>query len=313
VSSVLPDTFTVAVLHEERADDLAATPIFGLRRVLHDFRRRKLAMVAAGVVIVGIVLAVIGPYIAPDGLEQTSNIFNGPPSLHHLLGTDQIGHDELSQVLFAMRTSVFAAGFAAIVGAVIGTVIGVISGYVGGALDWAVMRGIDALMSFPGLLLIIALIGVMGPGLFHAMIALAVSFVPGFTRLLRGEVLGARERGFVAAAKVTGVSPLRIIRRHIMPTVLPSLIVQLCLTLGLALIAEGALGYLGLGAQPPQASLGAMLQSGFTEINSTVRLVLVPGLAITVLATCLNVIADALRDALGRGSEVVGFLAAPKA
>jgi len=210
-------------------------------------------------------------------------------------------------------TTSSAAGFAALAGAAIGTVIGVVSGYVGGALDWAVMRCIDALMSFPGLLLIIALIGVMGPGLFHATIALAVSFVPGFTRLLRGEVLGARERGFVAAAKVTGVSSLRIVRKHIMPTVLPSLIVQLCLTLGLALIAEGALGYLGLGAQPPQASLGAMLQTGFTEINSTVRLVLVPGLVITILATCLNVIADALRDALGRGSEVVGFLAAPKA
>jgi peptide/nickel transport system permease protein len=251
--------------------------------------------------------------VASDGLEQTFPSFTAAPSLHHWLGTDAIGHDELSQLLYAMRSSIFSAGLAALIGASVGTLIGVISGYAGGAIDWVVMRCIDALMSFPGLLLIIALIGVIGTGLYPAMIALAISFVPGFARLVRGDVLDARQRVFVAAAKVTGVPARRIIRKHIVPTILPSFIVQLCLTLGLALIAQGALGFLGLGAQPPQTNLGEMLQSGFNSINSTVRLVLVPGLVITVLATALNVIADALRDALGRGGEVLGFLAGPKA
>jgi peptide/nickel transport system permease protein len=303
-----------SVLSEEEAlNDLGAAQVYGLRRVFEQFRHKKLAVAATVVVAVGIILAIIGPDIAPYGLEQTFPSYLAPMSLHHVLGTDTIGHDELSQLLYAMRSSVFAAGFAAILGATLGTIIGLISGYTGGSLDWVVMRCVDALMSFPGLLLIIALIGVVGTGLYHAMIALAVSFVPGFTRLVRGEVLQVRERGFVAAAKVTGASTRRIIRKHIMPTILPSFIVQLCLTLGLALIAEGALGFLGLGTQPPQTSLGEMLQNGFSQINSTVRLVLIPGLIITVLATSLNVIADALRDALGRGSEVVGLLAGPKA
>jgi peptide/nickel transport system permease protein len=305
-----PDMLTAEAL-EQDDPDIAQT--YGLRRVFQQFRHRKLAVAATVVVAIGVILAIVGPYIAPDGLEQTFPSFTAAPSLRHWLGTDAIGHDELSQLLFAMRSSIFSAGLAALLGAALGTFIGVISGYAGGAVDWAVMRCIDALMSFPGLLLIIALIGVLGTGLYPAMIALAISFVPGFARLVRGDVLDARQRVFVAAAKVTGVPSHRIIRKHIVPTILPSFIVQLCLTLGLALIAQGALGFLGLGAQPPQTNLGEMLQSGFSSINSTVRLVLIPGLVITILATALNVIADALRDALGRGGDVMGFLAGPKA
>jgi ABC-type dipeptide/oligopeptide/nickel transport system permease subunit len=309
MSSVIPG-FRALVGPDDVPDELDDAAPFGLRDVLNRFKRKKLSVAAVVVVIIGIILAIIGPYIAPSGLEQTFPSYTASPSLAHLLGTDTIGHDELSQLLFAMRSSLFAAGFAAILGAVLGTVVGVISGYAGGWVDWVVGRCIDALLSFPGLLLIIALIGVFGAGLYPAMIALGISFVGGFARLVRGEVLGARQRGFVAAAKVTGVPPFRIIRRHIIPTILPSFIVQLCLTFGFALVAQGALGFLGLGSQPPQTSLGAMMQSGFQEINSTVRLVLIPGIAITVLATAFNVIADGLRDALGRD---VGVLAGPKA
>jgi ABC-type dipeptide/oligopeptide/nickel transport system permease subunit len=309
MSSVTPG-FRALVGPETVPDEFDDAAAYGLRRVFARFRRKKLAVAGVVVVIIGIILAIIGPYIAPAGLEQTFPSYTSSPSLAHLLGTDAIGHDELSQLLFAMRTSVFAAGFAAILGAVLGTVVGVISGYAGGWVDWAVGRCIDALLSFPGLLLIIALIGVFGAGLYPAMIALGISFVGGFARLVRGEVLGARQRGFVAAAKVTGVPWYRIIRRHIIPTILPSFIVQLCLTFGFALVAQGALGVLGLGSQPPQTSLGAMMQTGFQQINSTVRLVLIPGIVITVLATAFNVIADGLRDALGRD---VGVLAGPKA
>jgi peptide/nickel transport system permease protein len=295
---------------EEPPDDFDGETTYGLRRVFDRFRHKKLAMAGVAVVILGILLAIIGPFVAPAGLEQTFPSYNASPSLAHLLGTDAIGHDELSQLLYAMRSSIFAAGFAAILGAILGTIVGVISGYAGGWVDWVVGRCIDALLSFPGLLLIIALIGVFGAGLYPAMIALGISFVGGFARLVRGEVLGARQRGFVAAAKVTGVPSHRIIRTHIIPTILPSFIVQLCLTFGFALVAQGALGFLGLGSQPPQTSLGAMMQSGFQEINSTVRLVLIPGIVITVIATAFNVIADGLRDALGRD---VGVLSGPRA
>jgi len=309
MSSVVPGLSDL-VGPDESPDEFDETGALGLRRVFDSFKRKKLSVAAVVVVIVGIILAIVGPYIAPSGLEQTFPSYTAPPSLAHLLGTDAIGHDELSQLLFAMRSSLFAAGFAAILGAALGTVVGVISGYAGGWVDWVVGRCIDALLSFPGLLLIIALIGVFGAGLYPAMIALGISFVGGFARLVRGEVLSARQRGFVAAAKVTGVPWFRIIRRHIIPTILPSFIVQLCLTFGFALVAQGALGFLGLGSQPPQTSLGAMMQAGFQQINSTVRLVLIPGIVITVLATAFNVIADGLRDALGRD---VGIFAGPKA
>lgn len=309
MSSVVPG-FRALVGPDDKPDELDDTEAYGLHRVFDRFMRKKLSMAAVVVVIIGIILAIIGPYIAPAGLEQTFPSYTAPPSLAHLLGTDTIGHDELSQLLFALRSSLFAAGLAAILGAALGTGVGVVSGYAGGWVDWVVGRCIDALLSFPGLLLIIALIGVFGAGLYPAMIALGISFVGGFARLVRGEVLSARQRGFVAAAKVTGVPWFRIIRRHIIPTILPSFIVQLCLTFGFALVAQGALGFLGLGSQPPQTSLGAMMQSGFQQINSTVRLVLIPGIAITILATAFNVIADGLRDALGRD---VGVLAGPKA
>jgi peptide/nickel transport system permease protein len=294
----------------EDPDQLDAPPSYGLRRIFHQFRRKKLAVAAVIVVVLGFVLAIIGPYIAPAGLEQTFPSYTASPTWGHLLGTDAIGHDELSQLLFAMRSSMFAAAFATILAAVLGTLIGLISGYAGGAVDWVIGRCIDALLSFPGLLLIIALIGVLGTGLYPAMVALGISFTGGFARLVRGEVLGANQRGFVAAAKVTGMSSRRIIRKHIVPTILPAFIVQLCLTFGFALIAQGALGFLGLGSQPPQTSLGAMMQSGFQQINSTIRLVLVPGLVITIMAVSFNLIADGVRDALGRD---VGIIAGPKA
>jgi peptide/nickel transport system permease protein len=283
------------------------------RRGFKRFRRGKGNLIACAVIIIAVFLALFGPYIAPYGLEQTSGSYLASPSLAHLLGTDGIGHDELSQLLFAMRSSMFGAVLAVAIGTSLGTLIGLASGYLGGRADWGIMRLIDALMSFPGLLLIIAVIGILGTGFYKAMIALSISFIPGFARLVRGEVLAAREQGYVAAAQVTGASSFRIIRKHIVPTIFPSFIVQVCLTLGLALIAEGALGFLGLGSQPPQTSLGQMVQSGFSKLNETVWPVLIPGLVITVLALSFNVIADGIRDSLGRDVEAVGLTTGPKA
>jgi peptide/nickel transport system permease protein len=299
-----------ALLEPDDPELREAAQAYGLRRVIRQFRKRKLAVAAVVVVGIGILLAIIGPYIAPSGLEDTFDAYTAPPSGAHWLGTDQIGHDELSLLLYAMRSSLLAAGLAAAMGAAAGTIVGVVSGYAGGGVDWFIGRCIDAALSFPGLLLIVALVGIFGTGQYPAMFALAVSFVAGFARLVRGEVLSARQRGFVAAARITGVPAFRIVRKHVMPTIFPSFIVQLCLTFGFALVAEGALGFLGLGAQPPQTSLGEMMQAGFQQINVTVRLVLIPGLVITILATSFNIIADGLRDALGRD---VGVLAGPKA
>jgi ABC-type dipeptide/oligopeptide/nickel transport system permease subunit len=292
----------------------AAAPaeVFGWRLTFARFRRRRGALVALGVVAVAVVLAIVGPWVAPQSLQETNDVFNGPMSAAHWLGTDSIGRDELSQLLYALRESLLAAWLALAIGVVVGTLLGLVSGYAGTKVDWAVMRVVDVLMSFPGLLLIIALIGVLGTSLVDAMIALSVSFVPSFARLIRGEVLAAKAATFVEAAQVSGVPAWRIVARHIVPGVLPAFIVQLCLTMGLALIAQGGLGFLGLGVQPPHTNLGAMLQSGFSEINVTPRLILVPGITITIIAMAFNVIADGLRDALGRGTASATELAATR-
>jgi peptide/nickel transport system permease protein len=287
--------------------------LYGWRLTAARFRSRRLSLVALGVVVLFVLAAVVGPDVAPAGLTDTFPSISGPPSASHLLGTDSIGHDELSQLLFALRSSLFAAWLAVAIGVVAGTVVGLVSGFVGGRLDWVVMRGVDLMLSFPGLLLVIALIGILGTGLIDAMIALAISFIPGFVRLIRGQVLAVKEETFVEAARVTGVPAWRIVARHIMPGVLPAFIVQVCLTMGLALIAEGGLGFLGLGVQPPQTNLGEMLQNGFAEVNVSPRLILVPGITITLIAMAFNVIADGLRDALGRGAGAADLLAGPKA
>jgi peptide/nickel transport system permease protein len=283
---------------------------YGWRLTLDRFAQRRLAL--AAVVFIGavVVLALIGPAIAPSGLEDTVGKFTAPPSAAHWLGTDAIGHDELSQLLFALRSSVFAAWLAVALGVGGGLLIGLVSGYAGGKVDWAMMRLVDVMLAFPGLLLIIALIGVLGTGLINAMIALAVSFIPGFARLIRGQVLAVREELYVESAQVTGATPARIVRRHILPNIMAPFVVQVCLTMGLALIAEGALGFLGLGVQPPQTSLGAMLQAGFGSVNDTARLILIPGLVITLIAVAFNVVADGLRDALGRTDQHGGIAAA---
>jgi len=291
---------------------------YGWRLTLSRFKRRRLSMFAVAIIGIVVVLAIIGPAVAPSGLEDTVPKFLAPPSRAHWLGTDAIGHDEFSRLLFALRSSVFAAWLAVVLGVGGGLLVGLVSGYAGGRVDWALMRFIDVMLAFPGLLLIIALIGILGTGLTNAMIALAVSFIPGFARLIRGQVLAVREELYVESAQVTGASAARIIRRHILPNVMAPFVVQVCLTMGLALIAEGALGFLGLGAQPPQTSLGAMLQDGFGYVNVTPRLILIPGLAITIVAVALNVVADGLRDSLGRTdrdlrpSEAV-LLTGPKA
>jgi peptide/nickel transport system permease protein len=181
-----------------------------------------------------------------------------------------------------------------------GFVIGVVSGYVGGIVDAVLMRLVDGVLAIPGLLLAMAVIGVLGSGLRNAMIGLAIIFTPTFARLIRGQVLATKEEVYVEAARVAGARDSRIVFRHIVPNAMSPIIVQALMTMGFALLAEGALSYLGLSVKPPDSSLGTMLQRGFSFKERTQWLIILPGVVITTLAWAFNVVADGLRDAIGR-------------
>lgn len=256
----------------------------------------------AGLVVVCILglVSLLAPVISPYDLDEVTSEFRASPSSDHWLGTDAIGKDTFSQLLFGMRTSLWASLVAVTLAVVVGTAVGLCSGYFGGRTDQALMRLVDAVLSFPGLLTAMVVVGLLGPSVLNAMIGLSVAFMPLFARLVRGQVLAVREEGYVKAALVVGTGPARIIRRHILPNVAPALVVQAFMTLGFALLAEGALAFLGLSVSPPETSLGSMLRRGFGAVNATPRLVIVPGLAITILTLAFNAIADGLRDAMAR-------------
>ncbi|MCU1395008.1 MAG: oligopeptide transporter permease protein [Ilumatobacteraceae bacterium] len=262
------------------------------------FRRQKIAMAAAIVIVVLALAGIFAPLIAPHGVGEMTSEFMATFSRKHLLGTDNTGFDSFSRLLFGIRTSLLASLVAVAFALVGGVLLGLVSGYLGGWVDTVLMRCTDAIMALPGLLMAMAVVGILGHGVFNAMIGLSVAFMPGFARLVRGQVLAVKEESFVEAAKVIGARPTRIIRKHIMPNIASPLIVQTFVSVGFALLAEGALAFVGLSVQPPDASLGSLLQQGFQFINNTPRLVLVPGVVIVLLSLSFNAVADGIRDAL---------------
>ncbi len=268
------------------------------------FRKQKIAMVAAIVIVVITLAGSFAPLLAPHGLGEMTSEFMASFSRKHYLGTDNTGFDLYSRLLFGIRTSLLASLIAVALALVGGTLLGLVSGYIGGWVDTVLMRTTDAIMALPGLLMAMAVVGILGHGVTHAMIGLSVAFMPGFARLVRGQVLAVREESFVEAAVVIGAGSGRIIRTHILPNIASPLIVQAFVSVGFALLAEGALAYIGLSVQPPGASLGSLLQQGFSFINNTPRLVLVPGVVIVVLSLSFNAVADGIRDALASRERI---------
>ncbi|MDE3076003.1 MAG: ABC transporter permease [Chloroflexota bacterium] len=275
-----------------------ALPTGRLARTWRRFRRQRLSVIS--LIIVGVIAlaGLLAPVIAPYDPAAISGNFMAGPSAAHWFGSDGTGRDLLSRMLFGARLSLLGTLIAVSVGGSAGIVLGMVSGYAGGLLDMLVMRCIDALLSFPGLLTAMVLVAVLGSGEVQAMVGLAVAFMPFITRVVRGQVLAVREEDYVEAAKVIGAPTQWIVRRHVLANILPPLIIVLAQLLGAAIVVEGALAFLGISVQPPQTSLGSLLQDGFANINVTPRLIVIPGVAITLLATSFNAIADGLRDAL---------------
>jgi len=273
------------------------------RRVgaLRRFARDKTA-VGGLVFIVGVIfMAIAAPLLAPYG-PNVQDLFhiNAGPSGAHWLGTDDLGRDMLSRLIFGARPPLRAA-FQIVGGAlVLALPLALVAGFVRGSIDMVIMRAMDALFSFPPLVLALTVAGLLGPDLNDASIAIAIVFVPSFVRLIRGEVIAVREENYVEAARATGVAPGRLVRTHILPNVASPLIIQVALALGYAILIDAGLSFLGLGEQPPTASWGLMLTEAYRYIFSSPLTLVFPGLAILLTVLAFNLVADGLRDALGR-------------
>lgn len=287
---------------EPAVDEVIAGPsLSGRKRFLRRFRRQRPAIVALTYLMVLVVVALAAPLLAPFGpLEQNLGNVLEPPGGEHILGTDDLGRDILSRILFASRVSLLAAVQAVGVGVAIGVIPGLIAGYAGKKTDAVIMRITDAVMSFPPLILAIAIVGVLGPNLTNAMIAVGVIFAPRFLRLVRGSVLAVREETFIEASLAIGTPMPKILRMHVLPNVLSPLIVQISLATALAMLAEASLSFLGLGVQPPAASWGSMVERGFRHTASAPWLTVFPGLPIAMTVLAFNVLGDGIRDSIGR-------------
>lgn len=269
------------------------------RRLLDALRRDPLAVSGTVVLVVLVLVGVFGPWLAPAGVNDV-NVADmlQPPSGAHWFGTDDLGRDVFSRVLVAARVSLEVGLVSVGMAMVVGVAIGLIAGYYGGWTDNVLMRCMDVLFAFPVLLLAVAIVAVLGPGLGTAMVAIGVVYAPIFARVTRASVLLVREQVFVRAALSIGSSDLRIMRRHILPNVAAPLIVQTSLSLAFAILSEAALSFLGLGVQPPAPSWGRMLFDGRAYIPDAWWLGVFPGAAIFLTVLAFNLVGDGLRDVL---------------
>jgi peptide/nickel transport system permease protein len=257
------------------------------------------AKFGAAIVILAVAAALAGPWLVPyDPSAQQLSLRLAPPSVHHPFGLDELGRDILSRVLAGARISLLVGITVVGVSSILGVFLGSIAGYFGGWIDDVISRGIDVLLAFPGILLAIALVAVLGPSLANVVLALSVIGWVGYARLVRGQVLRAREFEFVQAARALGAGTTRILVRHVIPTTLSTVLVQATLGMAGAILAEAALSFLGLGVQPPTPSWGTMLNGGRLHLLDAPHLTIFPGAAIAVLVLGFNFLGDGLRDAL---------------
>ena len=269
------------------------------RRALRRLLRRRGAMLGLAVVLFFMLLAVLAPFVAPhDPVAASWSAIRKAPSAQYLFGTDEIGRDVLSRVIWGARASLMAGVISVCISMALGVPIGLLAAYVGGWTDGLISRFTDSMLAVPFLILAIALAAFLGPSLSNAMIAIGVSATPIFIRLTRAQVLAVKVEDFVEAARAVGNPHWRIALRHILPNVLPPLIVQATLAIAAAIIAEASLSFLGLGQQPPAPSWGSMLNTAKNYVDNAPWMAIWPGLSIFLLVLSFNLLGDGLRDAL---------------
>lgn len=261
--------------------------------------REPSAIVGAGIVLVFALIAIFAPLVAPYGPNVSDWMaIRQPPSLAHLFGTDDLGRDVLSRVIFGARASLLAGVVSVVVALVIGVPLGLIAGYFGGLVDMIIARTADALLACPFLILAIAFAAFLGPSLENAMIAIGISATPIFIRLARGQTLVVKTEEYIAAVRSLGVSDIRILWSHVLPNILPPVVVQATLTIAIAVLAEASLAFLGLGQLPPAPSWGSMLDVGRQFLSEAPWMAVWPGLAIVTIVIGFNLLGDGLNDAL---------------
>lgn len=285
----------------------ATTPDAGGERVRtpwsefwRKFRRQRVALVAAAFVLLLLVVAVVAPMLVPFDPETYFDYerINARPSWQHWFGVDPLGRDIFSRIVMGARISL-TAGFASVaVGAVIGTVLGLVAGYYEGWWDRAIMRLCDVLFAFPGILLAIGIVAILGGGMANVIIAVAVFSIPTFARLVRGNTLSLKHLTYIEAARSIGASDATIILRHVFPGTVSAVVVYFSMRIGTSIITAAALSFLGMGAQPPTPEWGAMLNEARADMMTAPHVAIFPALAIFVTVLAFNLLGDGLRDAL---------------
>ncbi len=262
-------------------------------------RRNRAAVTGAGIVVVFVLLAVLAPALVPfNPIQGDLNDRLQPPSSSHWLGTDELGRDLFSRILFGARVSLQIQIVAVVLALLIGVALGSVGGYLGGHVDNIIMRAMDVLLAFPGIFLALGIIAALGPGLLNLMLAAGISSVPQFARIVRASILSLKEREFVEAARALGGGSNRIVFRHLLPNCLAPIIVQSTLRMATVLLTASGLSFLGLGVQPPTPEWGAMLSNARSYLIVAPHVATIPGVAIMVVVVGFNLFGDGLRDTL---------------
>lgn len=268
-------------------------------KFLKRFIRRKSSVIGGIIILIFIFVAIVGPYLCtqdPLKIDVRNKYQN--PSREHWLGTDNLGRDTLTRLVYGARITLLVSFVSVFVGTIIGLILGVIAGYYGGRVDTIIMRITDIFLAFPGLLLAIAIVAILGSGIINTMIAIAFYSVPYITRIVRASVISIRELEYIQACEVIGCSNFEIIFYHIIPNSMSQIIVNTTLRLGTAILTSSSLSFLGLGVQPPYPEWGAMLSRAREALQSTPLAALAPGIAITLVVISFSMLGDGLRDAL---------------
>jgi ABC-type dipeptide/oligopeptide/nickel transport system permease subunit len=272
------------------------------RRIL----RTPVGAVTAAVIAVLVLSAILAPVLATHSPRAISADNYAGPSVDHLLGTDPIGRDTFSRLLYGARTSLYVGFLTVFVGTLVGAIAGLISGFAGGWIDLVIQRIVDAIFAFPGILLAMAIVSVLGPSTTNSMLAIAVIVAANNSRVVRGAVLSIMQNTYIEAAIATGANPVRVAGRHVLPNVVAPLLILISSAFGAAILIEGGLSFLGLGTQPPNASWGVMLSEGRVVMEASPWLAIFSGLAIGITVLSFNLLGDVIRDVLDprlRGSR----------
>jgi len=261
-------------------------------------RKSRTAIFGIIIIILFTLVAFLAPFISPyDPLEQNFIKSFRPPSAEHYLGTDEFGRDVFSRIIYGARISLQIGFVAVFISLIVGVSVGLIAGYYGGWLDMAVMRVMDLMLSFPYILLALVIMSILGPGIYNAMVAIGIVYVPQYARIVRSSVLSVKKKEYVIAAKALGANDFRIILKHIFLNSMAPIIIQTTLSIGRAIINAAGLSFLGLGAQPPTPEWGAMLSNGQDFLRNAPWIATFPGIAIALLVLGFNLVGDGLRDA----------------